>query len=596
MARADRCKPYSWAVRSPKEGAVETIVDVLGWLNLALLTLAAAISLRLWRAQSGRAGLWAALAFVSLAAVVDLDALLPEDPSGFLEVLAQRLLIAVLVLFPYLLFRFTTAFERPTRRVEELLGLSTVVVLAWTFLVPEFPGPDEPRSVGVTAYVVAFVAHWTLLASVSTWRLWRAGRHQPGVARRRMRVLALAVVAVTAALFLAAAGPDEGSAVGLATTLLVTASAILFLLGLSPPAWLRFLWRRPEQRRVQSVTAELMGATTEQEVADQVLEPMANLVAARAVALYAADGRLVGAHGPVDEFAAVEPLRFPIPAGSLVVWPSPYAPYFGGDELRVLRALAGLTGLALDRSRLFEQEREARLVLERADELKSEFVALAAHELRNPVSSIYGLAETLYLRGPDLPEDRRRELRAAIRDQARRLTILVEQLLDLSRVDSQAVTLEPRAFLVRERIEELVEAVAGRDAELVEIAVDDGLEAVADTHAFDRVVSNLVANALKYGAPPVRVAAERHNGRFSLAVEDRGPGVAPEFVPRLFERFARSGHAQATVVGTGLGLAIARSYARASGGELRYVPVEPRGARFELVLPVHEPAGRHAVT
>jgi hypothetical protein len=94
---------------------VETIVDVLGWLNLALLTLAAVISLRLWRAQSGRAGLWAALAFGSLAAVVDLGALLPDDPSGFLEVLAQRLLIAVLVLFPYLLFRFTTAFERRAR-------------------------------------------------------------------------------------------------------------------------------------------------------------------------------------------------------------------------------------------------------------------------------------------------------------------------------------------------------------------------------------------------------------------------------------------------------------------------------------------------
>ena len=563
-----------------------TVVDVLDWINLGLLTLAAVVALRLWRTRAGTAALWAAVTFAALAVVVDVAQLLPDDATGFWEVTAERLLISLLVLFPYFLFRFTTAFERPSRRTEQLLGLSTVILLVWTFLVPAFPGPGEPQSTGVTAYVLAFVAHWALLSSVSTWRMWRAGAGQPAVARRRMHLLATATATLTLALVLAALS-SERDAVALATSLLVSVSALLFLLGLAPPAWLRLIWRRPEQERMQLTTANLMSATSEEEVVAQVLEPMARLVAARGLALVDEEGRTIAAHGETEHLEREQAvLRFPLPTGAVIVSPSPYAPFFGSDELRILRALTGLAGLALDRSRLFERERDARLVLERADELKSEFVALAAHELRSPVSSIYGLAETLYARADQLDESRRIELREAIRDQARRLTVLVEQLLDLSRLDAEAVELYPVRFPVRERVEELVGAVAGMQAIRVEIAVDEELEALADPNAFDRVVSNLVANAIKYGSPPVRVAAVAGDNHFRIAVEDAGPGVAPEFIPRLFERFSRSEHAQRTVVGTGLGLAIARSYARASGGDLVYLPRVPSGSRFELVLPI----------
>ena len=565
-----------------------TVVDVLGWINLGLLTLAAVVALRLWRTRGGTAGLWAAVTFATLAVVVDVARLLPESPVGFWEVLAQRLLISLLVLFPYFLFRFTTAFERSSRRTEQLLGLSTAILLVWTFLVPDFPEAGAPRPTGVIVYTIAFVVHWAVLSSVSTWRMWRAGRDQPAVARRRMHLLATAAATLTLALVLAAAS-SEDDVVALVTSLLVGISALLFLLGLAPPAWLRLIWRRPEQERMQLTTANLMSASSQDEVVAQVLEPMARLVAARGLALLDEDGRTIARHGEPEHLEHLERegvLRFPLPAGSVVVSPSPYAPFFGSDELRILRALTGLAGLALDRARLFEREREARLVLERADELKSEFVALAAHELRNPVSSIYGLAETLYVRAAQLDEERRVELREAIRDQARRLTVLVEQLLDLSRLDAEAVDLYPVRLPVRERVEELVSAVAGAEANGVEIVVEEELEALVDANAFDRVVSNLVANALKYGSPPVRVAAVAGDNHFRVAVEDAGPGVAPDFVPRLFERFARSDDAQRTVVGTGLGLAIARSYARASGGDLVYVPGQPSGSRFELVLPV----------
>jgi signal transduction histidine kinase len=102
-------------------------------------------------------------------------------------------------------------------------------------------------------------------------------------------------------------------------------------------------------------------------------------------------------------------------------------------------------------------------------------------------------------------------------------------------------------------------------------------------------LSNLVVNALRYGETPVVVSAEQNDRHFRLTVEDSGEGVAPEFVPDLFERFSRSRGSE-TRTGTGLGLAIARSYAQAHRGDLVYERATPSGARFQLVLPVRPPA------
>jgi len=119
----------------------------------------------------------------------------------------------------------------------------------------------------------------------------------------------------------------------------------------------------------------------------------------------------------------------------------------------------------------------------------------------------------------------------------------------------------------------------------VEIDVAEKAIATVDRNALDRIVSNLVTNAFRYGSPPIVVRAEQTDRHFRLSVEDRGEGVPPEFVPDLFERFSRSAHGREAPGGTGLGLAIARSYARAHGGDLFYEDAEPHGARFHLVLP-----------
>jgi signal transduction histidine kinase len=570
---------------------LQRVVEYGGNVNLVLFTVVALVALRQWRLGHGRAGLWAALSFGTLALVVDVAPLLDETPDRPIETFLRHTLVAELVLFPYLLYRFTTAFQPPTRRLEGLLGLMTLALLVWTYLLPDIPAEGEARSTAFSVYVAAFLFHWTTLTVVVALRLWRAGAAAPSVARRRLQVLAGAAAAITGALFAAGTGPDDSSALAVVSTLLACLSAVGFLVGLAPPPLLRLAWRRPENARLQAAIASLMGAASEEQVAEQVAEPMARIVGARGVALLDPAGDVIGAHGASDEMLerrgaeGEHIVEIRVAFGSLVVWTSPYAPYFGGEELRLLRTLGALTGLALDRARLYQQEREARLALERADELKSNFIALAAHELRTPVTSINGVIQTLHARGSLLDEEQRVLLRDMLRDQGRRLGTLVEQLLDLSRLDAEAISIEPQVLPVRERIEELVRSTAGERVADVTVEVPADLEASVDPAAFDRILSNLVANALRYGEPPVIVRAEQRDRHFRLAVEDRGPGVPQEFVPDLFERFARSPRAQERGLGTGLGLAIARSYANAHSGELVYEPASPRGARFELVIP-----------
>ncbi len=571
---------------------MQRVVEYGGYVNLVLFTVVALVALRQWRLGRGRAGLWAALTFGSLALVVDVAPLLDETPDRPLETFEQRTLIAVLVLFPYLLHRFSTAFQPATLWLERWLGLMTLALLVWTFALPDFPTEGEPRSAGFTAYLIAFLFHWTALAVVVAVRLWRGGRGAPTVARRRLQLLAGACAAITVAILLSGVDASDDSVLEAAVTVLAALSALAFLLGLAPPPILRLMWRRPEQQRLQDAIASLMGASTEEQVAAQVAAPMADIVGARGVALLDPAGGVIGAYGASDEMLdrrsvgdAQEIVELGAPFGKLVVWTSPFAPYFGGEELRLLRTLGALTGLAFDRSRLYAQERDARQALERADELKSNFIALAAHELRTPVTSINGVIETLHARGALLDEEQRVLLREMLRDQGRRLGMLVEQLLDLSRLDADAILIDPQILMVRQRVEELVRTTAGERVGDVQVEVPADLEASVDPSAFDRILSNLVANALRYGEPPVIVRAEQRDRHFRLAVEDRGPGVPPEFVPDLFERFTRSTRAQERGIGTGLGLAIARSYANAHSGELVYEPAQPRGARFELVLP-----------
>jgi len=254
---------------------------------------------------------------------------------------------------------------------------------------------------------------------------------------------------------------------------------------------------------------------------------------------------------------------------------------FGLDagELELLTTFGTLIAAFLERA--IEQGE-----LRRLNELKSQFAALASHELRTPVAAIYGAVRTLDERESVLTAAQQADLRRMLSQQSKRLLELVENLLDLSRLEADSIRIAPRPLLVAERLRTMIDATAAIDSITLDAPAD--LRAVIDGQAFDRIVSNLVLNALAHGAPPVLVSAARSESELRVTVEDRGRGVPDEFVGSLFERFTRATHSGQ---GAGLGLSIAQSYARAHGGSLGYEPAQPNGARFRLVLPLGEQDG-----
>jgi signal transduction histidine kinase len=575
---------------------MRTAADVLGHVNVFVFAAIAAVCLLQWQRRRDEPARWAALTFALLAGVLLAGEVVEavSDPDET-SVWYDRIVVAAIVLFPYLLFRFGASFRRPPRWIELAAAGLTAAVVVWSFLI-DIPAEGETWPGAFGAFVGLLLFQWTALSAYVAWRLWRAGEGQPTVIRYRVRLLAVGAIGVSLVLILAGtAGGTPPAWLELTTAVLTLACALLFFAAFAPPLVLREVWRRPERNVLREGIDELVRfAPTPAEIMARVLPRMQSTVGARGVALLDDEGEVIGAHGidpnAVDvESPEQETVRLPVGAGSLVIWTNPYAPFFGEEEFSLLRSLGSLTVLALERSRLFVQEHEARIALEEADAMKSQFVALASHELRTPVAVIHGIAATLQMRGEELARDQLLQLRRTLYEQTDRLRRLVDQLLDLSRLEAHSVHIDPQPLWVRSRVEELVLMVAGAKASDIRIEVPADLETVVDPDTFDRVVSNLIVNALRYGEAPIRVYAEQPDRYFRLSVEDSGQGVPPEFVPQLFERFTRGRRAQEGAGGAGLGLAIALSYAQAHGGELLYEQAEPHGARFKLVLPSKRP-------
>jgi signal transduction histidine kinase len=245
---------------------------------------------------------------------------------------------------------------------------------------------------------------------------------------------------------------------------------------------------------------------------------------------------------------------------------------FSEDDQELLQLVAERVAVAIERARLHEE-----LIL--LDELRANFVAIASHELRTPAASVYGAIATLVERGADLPPETREELLQIAYEQADRLSRLLDQLLDLSRLDSRQIRVSPRPIVLQSVLSKIAREALPQGTPL-ELDVPDDLAVIADPLVLDRVVSNLLVNAIRHGEPPVVLTAEQRDRHIRISVADQGDGVPDDVLPRLFERFEHG----AGTPGSGLGLAIARAYARAHGGDLVYDDASD-GARFEVVIP-----------
>lgn len=227
--------------------------------------------------------------------------------------------------------------------------------------------------------------------------------------------------------------------------------------------------------------------------------------------------------------------------------------------------------------------------LEQLEQLRRDLVANVSHELKTPISALHAHLENL-LDGVERPEPETLQVMLA---QAERLGRLVDQLLDLSRLESGDVPLRREgvalAPLVSQVLSEIEVARPHRDVRLEREIPADVPSVFADRERVHQVLFNLLDNAVRFtpAGGSVRVTAERHNGSVDVHVADTGPGIGAEHLPRLFERFYRVDSARSRDDGgTGIGLAIARSVVEAHGGRI-WADSEPgKGSVFTFELPV----------
>jgi signal transduction histidine kinase len=228
--------------------------------------------------------------------------------------------------------------------------------------------------------------------------------------------------------------------------------------------------------------------------------------------------------------------------------------------------------------------------LAETDRLRRELIANAAHELRTPIAALRAVAENLV----DGVEDPDPATLADVLAQTERLQGLVEQLLDLSRLEAGVVELERREVDLHTTVADAVRTVtASRPGPPVVVDVADGLRAAVDDGRVQQVLVNLLTNARRHGPADSEVVVEGRRllgGAVELAVIDAGPGIPPRELERVFDRFHRSDPDRtASRGGSGLGLAISREIVERHGGHLAVDPSHRPGCRIVLTLPPDTP-------
>ncbi|TQS40223.1 sensor histidine kinase [Cryptosporangium phraense] len=257
-----------------------------------------------------------------------------------------------------------------------------------------------------------------------------------------------------------------------------------------------------------------------------------------------------------------------------------------------------------ERKRLEAEEAAARTQLaEHADELErtnddltdardrmADFVAMLSHDVRQPITGILGYAETLADDWEHLPEPRKKQYLLGIAGAGHRLNGLVEDILTVAQLDAGVLTPKAVPVELRAALHDAVLTLPPDEALDVTVSVPDGTYVRADPGHLQQIVTNLLGNAVKYGAPPFDLTAAARGAIVELCVCDHGEGVPPEFVPQLFDRFSRAETGVATTKrGTGLGLYIVRTLADAGRIGLGYRPNRPTGACFVVELAASSP-------
>lgn len=249
-----------------------------------------------------------------------------------------------------------------------------------------------------------------------------------------------------------------------------------------------------------------------------------------------------------------------------------------------------------ERAELLARERQARMAAEQALNLRDQFLSLAAHELKTPLTSLLGNIELFKRRASREQTLSEQMLRTfnVIEHQTNRLNRMVFSLLDLSRIERGQLTIERRPIdvcaLVRRVVDEVQPTLSERQIRV--FCLSEPLVIPGDELRLEQVLQNLIQNAVKYSGPtaPIVVEASQRERHVCLRVCDTGIGVPPSSLSHIFERFYRAPNVdQDNMSGTGIGLYVVEQIVKLHGGEVRVASIEGEGSTFSVSLPIDTP-------
>ena len=273
---------------------------------------------------------------------------------------------------------------------------------------------------------------------------------------------------------------------------------------------------------------------------------------------------------------------------------------YDNEHVELFQQIASPVAVLLEKAKLISEMAEQREQLARQntelnelDALKILFVGMVAHDVRNPLASIIMIAD--HLQGdPSEGSSERREFIDEIRAQAKHLLELVEELLDLTKIDSGAISLDPKPIEIRAFLEDALRMhnrLAQSKGTTITLDETPGGMVLADEKRIRQVVDNLISNAVKFSPPDsaIQVRAISSGPALLVEIEDQGPGISPSDREQLFVPFAnRSALPTAHESSSGLGLAICKSLVEAHGGQIDQRPSVDGGSVFWFSLPRHD--------
>ena len=563
--------------------------------TVAFVALGVAIAYR-WYRQPGRAQGMLALALILLGVVAAAGRLQdPDSPNAIVALFSTVGFLAsgyFVLLFRHELIPLS---KRALRAANVLLAVSIVVAVAQVLWLRDASGPWMELA------VLELIAAWAIFTGEPIVRFWLASNRLPAVQRARMRFLGGGFAVLIAILFVAVLG---GSALQSPTAILITQLVALAVVpaiyvSFAPPSLLRRMWRMSEENEVRAAMQDLLiFSPSRQVLAERAVYWAVRLMGATAGFVTGPDGKVLAATG-MDEATAEAllarqadgddriisaPLHMADGEGTLAIVAGRFTPVFGTDEISQLRAYANSVSAGL--ARVGVTERMAAI-----ESSKTQFLNLASHELRGPVTVIRGYVSMLESGLLGQLNERGRKAAGVMSLKVTEMNELIEEMIEAARLEDGALTMR----LAECDLRDVARSAADATSPLVDAShtieldlPDRRVRVKIDEDRTRTIIGNLLSNAIKYspGGGKVTCQVRARAGTARVSVIDEGLGVAPDNLPVLFTRFGRVITPETEhLKGTGLGLFLGRQLARLQGGDITVVSTPGKGSTFTLHLP-----------